>query len=205
MSKFDFSQKIKGQIRITRSTQTQIDLMFSNREERIVKTYNLITGLSDHNMILAARKLTKKRLANYSLPKSDKLILPKQDLSSLGNELNGMTWNNVLQSNDPNGCCNELMTVIEKIICKFLKKSKNSNRKESLPWVNVSIRQLMKQRDFALKAFLKSRTNTAMALYKVLRNRVTKELWTAKAKYYTILITDAKGNNLLIWKQIKIS
>lgn len=60
MSKFDFSQKIKGPTRITRSTQTQIDLMFSNREERIVKTYNLITGLSDHNMILAARKFTKK-------------------------------------------------------------------------------------------------------------------------------------------------
>ena len=70
--------------------------------------------------------------------------------------------------------CNELTNIIEKIICKFLKTSKNSNRKKSLPWLNASIRQLMKQRDLALKATLKSRTNTAMALYKGLQNRVIK-------------------------------
>ena len=174
MSKFDFSQLIKGPTRITRSTQSQIDLMFSNREERIVKTFNLITGLSDHNMILAARKLTKKRFANHSLPKANKLLIPKQDLTSLENELKGVTWNNVLQSNNPNICCNELINIIEKIICKFLKTLKNSNRKKSLPWLNASIRQLMKQRDLALKATLKSRTNTAMALYKGLQNRVIK-------------------------------
>ena len=67
MSKFDFSQVIKGPTRITRSTQSQIDLIFSNRAERILKTHNLLTGISDHNMILAARKLTKKSFVNYRL------------------------------------------------------------------------------------------------------------------------------------------
>lgn len=62
MTKFDFSQKIEGPTRITRSSQSQIDLKFTNREERRVKTYNLIADktLSDNNMILATWKLTKK-------------------------------------------------------------------------------------------------------------------------------------------------
>ena len=56
--------------------------------------------------------------------------------------------------------------------------------------------------DLALKAALKSRTNTAMALYKGLRNPVIKELRTAKSTHYIAIITEAKGNNSLIWKQI---
>ena len=205
MSRYDFNQVIKGPTRITRSTQSQIDLMFTNRTEHVIKTFNLITGLSNHNMILAASKLTKKHFVNYrlGLPNVDKLIIPKQDLPILERKLSEVTWNDVLQSTDPNTCCIELMNAINKIISKFLKTAKKSKRKNSLPWVNSSIRQLMKQRDLALKAYLKNRTNTAQAIYKGLRNRVTKEPRAAKATYYVTLLTEAKGNSSFIWKQIK--
>ncbi len=42
--------------------------------------------------------------------------------------------------------------------------------------------------NLALKAFLKSRTNAAMAIYKGLQNQVTKVLLTAKATYYITII-----------------
>lgn len=50
MTKFNYRQMIVGPTRITRHTKTLIDLAFTNRPERITKIYNLITGLSDHNM-----------------------------------------------------------------------------------------------------------------------------------------------------------
>lgn len=53
----DVTQLIEGPTRITTSSQTQIDLIFSNRPERVVKSFNFITGLSDHNL---TRKLSKK-------------------------------------------------------------------------------------------------------------------------------------------------
>ena len=138
MSIHDFSQIIKRPTRITRSTQSQIDLIFTNRTERIIKTFNLII---DHNMILAARKLTKKHFVNYrlGLPKVDKLIIPKQDLPTSEHKLNKVTWDDVLQSTDPNTSCSELMKAINTIISKFLKTAKKSKRKESLPWVNSII------------------------------------------------------------------
>jgi len=49
------SQMIKKATRITKSSQTLIDLIFTNREERIAKSYNPITGLSDHNLTLIVR------------------------------------------------------------------------------------------------------------------------------------------------------
>ena len=36
---------------------THIDLVFSNRPERILKSFNMLTGPSDHNLISVARKL----------------------------------------------------------------------------------------------------------------------------------------------------
>ena len=60
-SKHDFSQMIEAPTRITKNTRTLIDLIFTNKPDRIIKTYNLVTGLSDHNMTLIVRKLTKKK------------------------------------------------------------------------------------------------------------------------------------------------
>ena len=53
-------QLIHGPTRITNSTSTQIDFVFSNRPERTLKSFNMLTGLSDHNQILVARKLNSK-------------------------------------------------------------------------------------------------------------------------------------------------
>lgn len=55
------TQMIHKPTRITKSSQT-LDLISANKPDRIIKTYSLITGLSDHNLILAARKLTKAEL-----------------------------------------------------------------------------------------------------------------------------------------------
>ena len=59
--KFQLEQLVKGPTRIAKCSSTQIDLIFTNKPERITKSYNLITGLSDHNLTLCVRKLTKNR------------------------------------------------------------------------------------------------------------------------------------------------
>lgn len=53
VEKLKYKQLIAKPTRITRHSETLIDLIFTNRPERITKTYNLITGLSDHNMTLS--------------------------------------------------------------------------------------------------------------------------------------------------------
>ena len=100
------------------------------------------------------------KLNNSRLPIADKLEVPKNDLQKLEHELRRVSWNNVLQSEDPNICCHELVNIIDKIMSKFLKPKKKTNRKNSLPWIDSSIRQLMKKRDLALKESLKSHRYT---------------------------------------------
>lgn len=58
---FNLEQLIEKPTRITNNSQTRIDLLFSNKPNRIIKTFIFFTGLSDHNMVLFSRKLSKKR------------------------------------------------------------------------------------------------------------------------------------------------
>lgn len=58
--KHTLHQVIQLPTRITKTSKTLIDLIVTNKPERVTKTYDLLTGLSDHNMILMIRKLTKK-------------------------------------------------------------------------------------------------------------------------------------------------
>ncbi len=75
---FDLIQLIQGPTRTTSSSETQINLIFSNKPERITKSIHLLTGLSDHNLLLVVRKLTKRRFL-YQQDKNNLLnIIPKR-------------------------------------------------------------------------------------------------------------------------------
>ena len=49
---FNLEQLVEKPTRITSTSQSRIDLLFSNKRDRIAKTFNLLSGLSDHNIIL---------------------------------------------------------------------------------------------------------------------------------------------------------
>ena len=153
ISKHKLHQIIKEPTRISKTSKTLIDLIFTNKPDRVSKTYNLLTGLSDHNMILVIRKLTKKRLQRLSFKQNHNYVqtrIPKQKINQFENELKRLNWDNVLQTSDTDRCCdiltNTMADVIQKFTCPFKLK-----HKQTLPWINNDIYQLMKRRDHALK------------------------------------------------------
>ena len=48
---FNLTQLIDESTRLTNYSKITIDLLFSNKPERITNIHNLFTGLSDHNVI----------------------------------------------------------------------------------------------------------------------------------------------------------
>lgn len=90
VNSIQMTQLIKKPTRITKTSQTLIDLIFTNKPDRIVKTYNLITGLSDHNFVLIARKLNKSRYINKEQSNKQCKIphIPKRNQEHLKNDLN---------------------------------------------------------------------------------------------------------------------
>lgn len=61
---------------------------------------------------------------------------------------------------------------------------------------------MAKNRDLALKKFLKSRNNTDHLIFTGLRNKVTSELRKAKTKYFIKMIEEANGSSSKLWQHI---
>lgn len=98
--------------------------------------YNLVGGLPDHNMILIARKLArKKRLAGYfnNNHKALKLDIPLKNLTEFENELMRVSRDEVLQHDQMTERSNKLMSSIGRIIDKFIKLTQNATEKHTAP------------------------------------------------------------------------
>lgn len=203
MEKFKYKQLIDKPTRITRKSETLIDLIFTNRPERAVKTYNLITGLSDHNMILIVRKLTKKRLIHHSKIENQKTTgIPKSKMADFEYELSQVNWETITKESTINHNVNNFTSTLGSLISKHTKTWKSRPKKSSLPWFNNDIYQLIKKRDLALKRSLVMKNNTDHLTFTSLRNKVVSALWKAKSNYFHKLIEEANGSSSKLWQQI---
>lgn len=93
---FNLTQIIKNPTRITNFTKTLLDLIFTNKSDRVNKTYNLITGLSDHNLTLVSRKLSKTRYRNQNREKTYISLILKRDMELLDTEIKTTVQNSLV-------------------------------------------------------------------------------------------------------------
>lgn len=200
MDKHYLTQIINGPTRVTKKFQTMIDLIFTNKPDRIVKTFNLLAGLSDHNFILCSRKINRQHpITNKSRSYE---FIPKLAQQHLRNELEQFRWLNVLNCEDIESCSNNFIKSVNEMVTRFTKKAKLRKSKDNVPWLNSDCRKLMKERDRALKKYLKTKISSDRQIFTVLRNKVIKHMRKAKANYYFEIIKRANGNGKVIWKNI---
>ena len=74
---------------------------------------------------------------------------------------------------------------------------------DNCPWLNKSIKVTMRQRDYFQIKAIKSNASEHWANYRHFRNRVTKEIRSAKASYNKRLIEESGGDHISFWKTIK--
>lgn len=171
--KYNLTQVIKGPTRITNKSKTTIDLVFSNKPERISRTFNLLSGLSDHNFILCSRKLKgQHRTAKTFI--SNHEFIPKSEHQNLDTELQLIDWVNVL-GNDLEASSNNFIKNINKITTQFTKQGQFKKHRKKLPWLTDDVRKLMKERDNALKKSLKTGFTCDRQIFTSLRNKAVKK------------------------------
>lgn len=84
--------------------------------------------------------------------------MPKSQLPSLEHAIKKINWNEHLAHKSVDENCKSLMVKLETIIHSFMRKIKSKpGKRNHLPWINETIRSLMKQRDSTLKMVLKNK------------------------------------------------
>ncbi|OOO00385.1 MAG: hypothetical protein ATN35_07545 [Epulopiscium sp. Nele67-Bin004] len=181
---------------------TKIDLIFSNRPKRINKSFNMLTGLSDHNLTLIARKLTKRRFTAF-VQEGESLIIPRNKQDGFKSAVQNIDWEAVLVGNSLENNSQRLMQKLQSTINDFTCRQRRRKKNNIIPWMNTTVLNLMKRRDMALKIALKSKLSSDRYTFTMLRNKVVKELRTSKANYFLNIIEKAGGNTKNIWNQLR--
>ena len=98
---YQLEQLINEPTRVTRTSATLIDLIFTNKKENIVKSGVIHLGISDHSLIFAVRKFfTPKSRENVRYVRTFKNF----NATDFLNDLSQMPWENVAQYENPNSC-----------------------------------------------------------------------------------------------------
>jgi hypothetical protein len=110
---YQLEQLINEPTRVTRTSASLIDLIFTNKKENIVKSGVIHRGISDHSLIFAIRKFfTPKSRQNVRYVRNFKNF----NATDFLNDLSQMPWEKVAQYENPNSC----WQLWKSFTCKYL-------------------------------------------------------------------------------------
>ncbi|CAB3991987.1 Hypothetical predicted protein [Paramuricea clavata] len=198
-----FSQLINAATRITKSSNTLLDLIATNFPQNISRSGVVCTGLSDHEMVYCIRKINWKRsperirtVRNYAKYDAAKFC---EDCVNVFN--NTLVDTSCLSVKELWLRFKSLFTEIADRHAPLMNKKVRSNH--PCAWINSEIKKEIRQRDHELKKARKSNSNEDWATYRRTRNKVTNRIRSAKEKYHRNLIYDNSHNPRSFWKTMK--
>ena len=210
-SEFQFTQLINKYTRVAittneqneqKTTKTLIDHFSTTSPRYILRADVLRIGMVDHYMVYAIRKINAWRLKKKKPKIIESRSLSRYNKELFRNDLRQIDWSTILDplSENPYEMASAFQEIFELILDMHAPLKKRRVRGEFAPWLNQSIRNLMRERDLAKRAAEKSPEK--WSLYKQLRNKVTKEIRVAVQSHYHGLINENKDNPKKMWQTI---
>ena len=202
-SEFPFAQLINKYTRVAvmnnehndqKTTKTLIDHFSTTSPRYILRADVLRMEMVDHNMVYGVRKIHAWRLKKKKPKIIETCSLSKYDKKLFRNDLRQIDWPAILNplSENPNAMASTFQETFELILDVHAPLKKRRVRGDNAPWLNQSIRNLMRERDLAKRAA--ERFPEKWSVYKQLRNKVMKEIKVAVQTHYRGLINENKDN-----------
>ena len=191
--------------RVTRTTATLIDNIFTNDIDTQYDSGIIIVDVSDHLPIFS---MCVKSIKNTIITKTMKTVrqIKEDNIIALNRELASLAWDRVLLEEDTNTAydqfTSELMRVYHK--CCPLKYVKLNKRTDPVkPWVTSGLVNACRKKNNLYRQFLIQRTIVTERRYKLYKNKLTAILRKEKKKYYCALLLENKNNIAGTWKVLR--
>ena len=197
--KSGLAQLIKNVTRPAHGKGTCIDWILTN-SEYVALSFVSNHLISDHYPIVCVRK--KEREFKAKEPKYIRLY-NKLNFETLGNLLLDYDWSFYDLCNDVNEKWNILHTVVRDIIIIMCPLKKVYSRKVQPPWFQNSILKLIRERERLSRLFRNTGDSDVLRDFKIVRNKVTQSIRTARSSYINISLHRNKNNPRKFWRIIK--
>ena len=153
-------------------------------------------------MVYGVRKINAWRLKKKKPKIVETRSLSRYDKELFRNDLRQVDWPAILNPlfENPNAMASAFQETFELILDMHAPLNKRRVRGDYAPWLNQSIRNLMRERDLAKRDA--ERFPEKWSVYKQLRNKVTKEIRVAIQTHHRGLINENKDNPKKMWQTI---
>jgi hypothetical protein len=190
---YGIHQLINEPTRVTESSSTIIDHIFTNAPDKVVFSGVSHVGISDHSLIYAFRKLltgiynkghstvTYRKFKNF-------------DLDSFRTDICAQNWTAVNNFNDPNDMWRVWKNTFNNVVKKHAPLRTRRVRSSKSPWITPELKQHMHKRDILKVKAIRSKVPNDWAAFKTFRNYVTNEIKLVKETHYQNAFHQNKQN-----------
>ena len=184
------------------TSSTLIDHIITNKPENISKSGVIHTGISDHSLIYAIRKINY-----YSRQNVENIFeirnMKKFHKNAFCNDLSQQLWDNIyFFGENPNDMWGMFKELFLEVLDKHAPLQKKKTKSKQSPWVTNNIKTMIYTRDKLKRKAIISKQENDWVNYKKLRNETNMQLKQAKQDYYSNKITNAGQNPKNAWKTI---
>ena len=183
------------------TSSTLIDHFITNEPEKISKCGVIHTGISDHSLIYAIRKIN----INH---KNKENIIEIRNMKNFNenkflHDLKIPSWENVyFFADNPNGMWQIWKELFLHVLDKHAPLQSKKIKSKKIPWITNHIKKMIITRDKLKRIAIVTKLESDWENYKRARNETYTQLRLAKKEYYTYKISSESQNPKAAWKTI---
>ena len=197
---YQLTQIINKPTRITVTSKSLIDLIFTNQESRVVSHGVIDCGISDHCLVYVVRKIavpTNNR-HKYITTRSFKNF----NSSFFIQELQSLPWGDIEFLDSPDEMWDVWKQLFTSVANKHAPLKTKRVRHKVSPWLTPDLKGMIIKRNHLKKKAVRSGDLNDWNEYRRVRNKTNNKLRDTKAAYYHKEIENNSGNVREIWKTI---
>ena len=188
--------------RVTISTATIIDNIFSNNIQNKIEAGNILVNLSDHFPQFISVDRDKPDYKEINIYQRDYKNFSTQ---SFRDDISIQRWD--CTSNNVHNSFHDFFFRLEGVVDRHAPMRKLTPKEvetKQKPWINKTITNLIKERDRARARKLRQPNNAYWNhKYNILRNEVNRKIRKSKKDYHAKYFENHKNNSKKVWEGIR--
>ncbi|KAJ8025074.1 hypothetical protein HOLleu_35175 [Holothuria leucospilota] len=201
MSLYSFYPLIDKPTRVTTSTSSLIDNIFTNVANHILKSGVLVTDISDHYPIFCVIQSKIHTLSRKNVYKNNTC---RKNINYFKSELSNVDWSFIMNDENVDSAYSNFSKVLLMTFnkcCPYTQVHQKIKYEES-PWITFGILKSIRHTNKLYSRYIQSPTLIRKIKYTKYKNVLTAIINLAKKLYFSNLIEDHKSDPTHLWKVI---
>lgn len=199
---YSLTQIIDEPTRVTQTTSTLIDLIYTSNCMKVVESGVIHLGMSDHSLVYlvwgkARKSYSKHAYRTYRTYKHF-------DENEFCCDIDRIDWQSVFFGVDVNSSLNEFQKKFSLTCNSHAPIRKSRTKKTRSPWINGEIINVIHERDKLKEKATRNRTPENWKAYQKMRNHVTSKIRQNKRKMFQRRIERSHANVKQTWKNLNM-